>query len=338
MNPQSTLDTGIPRYRASVDREKARAMGVPVNQVFAVMQSTFGSCYVNDFNYLGRLWQVNLQSEADFRSQPEDIQNVFVRSDTGTMIPLSELVHLERESGADILNRFIVYPAARLLADPAPGYTTGQAKKAMESVVDSLESEHGLMLGWTGEAYQLDAASGAGGAAFGLGLLMVFLILAAQYERWTLPLAVATAVPFGVLGATVASHFRGYPNDVYFQVGLLVLIGLASKNAILIVEFAAQNRKQGMSTGDSARQAARQRFRPIVMTAATFIMGSLPLVFASGAGAASRREIGTVVVGGMILASTFALPFVALMYQSLENLSDRVYRKRDSSTSETTHA
>lgn len=338
MNTQSTLDTGIPRYRASVDREKARSMGVPVDQIFAVMQSTFGSRYVNDFNYLGRLWQVNLQSEADFRSQPEDLQKVFVRSNTGTMIPLSELVHLERESGADVLNRFNVVPAARLLADPAPGYTTGQAKQAMEEVLAGLESENGLMLGWTGEAYQLDAASGAGGAAFGLGLLMVFLILAAQYERWTLPLAVATSVPFGVLGATIASHFRGYPNDVYFQVGLLVLIGLASKNAILIVEFAAQNRKQGMSAGESARQAARQRFRPIVMTAATFIMGSLPLVFATGAGAASRREIGTVVVGGMILASTLALPFVALMYQVLEDLSDRVRRKRSSSTSESSHA
>jgi hydrophobe/amphiphile efflux-1 (HAE1) family protein len=326
INVRTTLDAAVPRYFAEVNREKAKAMNVSIPQVFDAMRSTFGSLYVNDFTHAGRLWQVNLQSEAEFRMQPEDINKVFVRSNLGEMIPLSSLVTLERVRGADILNRFNLYPAARILAEPAPGLTSGQAKAAMESVALQLNSEFATVLGWTGEAYQLEVAAGAGGIAFGLGLLMVFLILAAQYERLTLPLAVASAVPFGVLGAAAACFLRGIPNDIYFQVGLLVLIGLAAKNAILIVEFAAQNSKAGLSSFDAAVASARQRFRPIMMTALTFIIGSLPLYFASGAGAASRQEIGTVVVGGMIVATTIALPFVALFYQLLCNLADRWHK------------
>lgn len=320
-NVRTTLDTRIPRYHADVDREKAKAMDVSIPQIFDALRSTFGALYVNDFTYAGRLWQVNLQAEADFRMNPEDLNHVFVRSNTGEMVPLSSLVTLERQTGADVLNRFNLFPAAKVFADPAPGFTSGQAKAVMEAVAAELGEDTDTVLGWIGEAYQLEVAAGAGGAAFALGLLIVFLILAAQYERWTLPLAVASAVPFGVLGATLFSTFRGFPNDIYFQVGLLVLIGLAAKNAILIVEFAAQNRKAGMSAYDAALSAAEQRFRPIMMTALTFIIGSLPLLFATGAGAASRQEIGTVVVGGMIMASTVALPFVALFYKLLSNFA-----------------
>lgn len=340
MNVRTTLNMGTPRLHAALDREKARAAGVPINEVFQTMQATFGSLYVNDFNMFGRNWQVNLQSEADFRSRPEDLRKIFVRAANGAMVPLSSLVTLERRPGPDTLNRFNVYRAAKLLADPAPGYTTGEAKAALEAVAAELFATENTALGWIGEAYQLDAAVGAAGAAFVLGLLMVFLILAAQYERWTLPLAVASAVPFGILGAALAAHLRGYPNDIYFQVGVLVLIGLSAKNAILIVEFAAQNRREGMSSHEAAKSAASQRFRAIVMTAMTFIIGTVPLVFATGAGAASRREIGTVVVGGMIAASTLALFFIPVAYKLLENASAWFKRKKPvpGNTTETHHA
>ncbi len=331
-NVRVTLDTGVPRYDATVDREKAQAAGVPVDQVFITMQSTFGSLYVNDFTLLGRNWQVNLQSEGEFRSHPDDLRKVFVRSEYGEMIPVSSLVDLQRSAGADILNRFNLYPSAKLLADPAPGYTSGDAIQALLAVGEEV-LDRNTMLGWTGEAYQLQAGAGTGPVAFALGLLFVFLILSAQYERWGLPLAVATAVPFGVFGAAGASLLRGFPNDIYFQVGLLVLIGLAAKNAILIVEFAAQNRRAGMSSMEAASQAARQRFRAIMMTALTFIVGTLPLAFTSGAGAASREEIGTVVVGGMIVASSLALFFVPLFYKLIEDFGDwRQSRKQRSTT------
>ncbi|MGQ9427043.1 efflux RND transporter permease subunit [Gilvimarinus sp. F26214L] len=315
------FEARVPQYHSTVDRDKAKAMDVPVSRIYTTLQSTIGAKYINDFSYLGRLWRVYVQSESEYRRQPEDLRQVSVRSDSGDMVPLSSLVTLERSRGADLLTRFNGYPAVRVMANLAPGYTSGQAKAALEEVAAALALDADTQMAWVGEAYQIDQASGSGAGAFAMGLLMVFLILAAQYERLALPLAVATAVPFAVLGGALASLLRGFPNDLYFQVGLLVLVGLAAKNAILIVEFAAQNRRAGMDSTAAAINAARQRFRAIIMTAATFIIGSLPLMVAAGAGAASRQEIGTVVVGGMISASSLALVFVPLAYKLLDDLS-----------------
>ena len=312
----TTFNAAVPQYRADVDPEKARALGIPINLVFETMQSTYGSLYVNDFSLFGRTYRVSLSSEADFREKPEDLRYVFVRSDAGAMVPLSELVTFGRVLGPDTVDRFNIFPAAKVLGSPAPGYSSGQAIAVMQEIVaKTLDSD--FTIGWTGSAYQEISTQGSGTLGFAFGLIMVFLILAAQYERWSLPLAVLTAVPFAVLGALLAIWVRGLDNDVYFQIGLVTLIGLAAKNAILIVEFASQRYHQGMTVYEAALAAARLRFRPIVMTSLAFILGVLPLAISTGAGSASRHSIGTGVIGGMLAATFVAILFVPLFFRLL---------------------
>jgi len=313
---QSTFTTAVPQYRVDVDREKARALGIPINTIFDTMQSSFGSLYVNDFSLFGRTYRVSLSSEADFREKPDDLRYIFVRSDTNAMVPLNELVTFTRVLGPDSVDRFNLFPAAKILGSPAPGYSSGQAIAAMQDVVAKTLSND-FTIGWTGSAYQELATAGAGQLGFVFGLIMVFLILAAQYERWSLPLAVLTAVPFAVLGALLAIWLRGLDNDVYFQIGLVTLIGLAAKNAILIIEFAAQRHRQGLTVYDAAIEAARLRFRPIVMTSLAFILGVLPLATSTGAGSASRHSIGTGVIGGMLAATFIAILFVPVFFRLL---------------------
>jgi multidrug efflux pump len=313
---QTTFTAAVPQYRTDVDRDKARALGIPINVIFETMQSSFGSLYVNDFSLYGRTYRVSLSSEADFRESPDDLRHVFVRADTGAMVPLNELVTFTRILGPDTVDRFNIFPAAKILGGPAPGYSSGQAIAAMQDVVaKTLPAD--FTIGWIGSAYQELATRGSGQLGFVFGLVMVFLILAAQYERWSLPLAVLTAVPFAVLGALVAIWLRGLDNDVYFQIGLVTLIGLAAKNAILIVEFASQRYQQGHSVYDAAIAAARLRFRPIIMTSLAFILGVLPLAISTGAGSASRHSIGTGVIGGMLAATFVAILFVPLFFRLL---------------------
>ena len=312
----TTFTTAVPQYRTDVDREKARALGIPINTIFETMQSSFGSLYVNDFSLFGRTYRVSLSSEADFREKPDDLRHVFVRADGGAMVPLNELVTFTRILGPDTVDRFNIFPAAKIIGSPAPGFSSGQAIAAMQQVVATTLSSD-FSIGWTGSAYQELATAGTGSMGFVFGLVMVFLILAAQYERWSLPLAVLTAVPFAVLGALVAIWVRGLDNDVYFQIGLVTLIGLAAKNAILIVEFASQRYQQGLSAYDAAMEAARLRFRPIIMTSLAFILGVLPLAISTGAGSASRHSIGTGVIGGMIAATFVAILFVPLFFSLL---------------------
>jgi len=310
----TTFTASVPQLRIDLDREKAKLLGVGVSDVFETLQSTFGALYVNDFNRAGRVFRVHLQSEAAFRARPDDIRNVYVRSRSGDLIPLTALVTLRQVTGPEIVERYNVFPSAKILGGPAPGYSSGEALAIMEQVAAEALPD-GYALAWTGTSYQEKATGGASRTVFVVGVLMVFLVLAAQYERWTLPFAVILAVPFAVFGALLAVFLRGLENDIYFQIGLVTLIGLASKNAILIVEFATLKVQEGMSLGEAAIEGAKLRFRPIVMTSLAFIFGVLPLALSSGAGAASRHSIGTGVIGGMLAATFVATFFVPVFFR-----------------------
>ncbi|WP_243361388.1 efflux RND transporter permease subunit [Fundidesulfovibrio terrae] len=328
----TTFGANVPQLHVELDRDKALAQGVAVGSVFEVMQATFGAYYVNDFNKYGRTFRVTLQSEADFRDRPEALRDVFVRTAKGEMIPLPSLVNVSQSSGPEVMERFNVFPAAKLMGSPAPGFSSGQAMAAMEAVAkEVLPAEYSLA--WSGSSYQEKAASGSSALVFLLGIIMVFLILAAQYERWTLPLAVVLAVPFAVFGAILATWARGLSNDIYFQVALVTLIGLAAKNAILIVEFAVLSYKQGRTLAEAAMEAARLRFRPIIMTSLAFVLGCVPLALSSGAGANSRHAIGTGVIGGMLGATFLAPLFIPVFFKLIMSLGNigRKWRKGDES-------
>ncbi len=325
----TTFSTQVPQIRIDVDREKAKLLGIPVNEVFDTLQSTFGALYVNDFNKSGRVFRVLLQSDAEFRSHSADIRSVYVRAGNGELIPLTAVASVREDTGPEILERFNVFPSAKILGNPAPGYSSGQALEVMEQIArETLPA--GYTLAWSGASFQESAASGSSAGIFLLAVLMVFLILAAQYERWTLPLAVILAVPFAVFGAVAAVALRGLQNDIYFQIGLVTLIGLAAKNAILIVEFAMMKHAEGMSYADAAVEAAKLRFRPIIMTSLAFILGVLPLAISTGAGAASRHSIGTGVIGGMLVATFVATLFIPLFFRWIAAWGDRSEKKAGS--------
>jgi multidrug efflux pump len=318
-NPQLTginsfFRPTVPQLKVEVDREKAMSLGVPVQDVFDALSSTMAALYVNDFNKFGRTFRVQMQADAPFRAQPEDLGAVYVRSSTSReMIPLKSLIRVQNVIGPEQLDRFNGFVAARVLGNGKPGVSSGDAIRAAEETAAKALPE-GYQIAWSGQAYQEKRTGRQSAIAFALAIVMVFLILAALYERWLLPFAVVCAVPFAALGALGLVALRGLENDIYFQIGLVVLIGLAAKNAILIVEFAQQGFLEGKSATEAALNAARLRFRPIIMTSLAFVFGVLPLMFSSGAGAAARRSMGTGVVGGMLLATFVATLFIPLFF------------------------
>lgn len=315
----STFNVFSRQLMVDVDREKAESLGVPVEDVYSAMQTMFGSLYVSQFNKFSRLWQVILQAEPAYRLKAEDLQEIFVRSKNLDMVPLKALLTTRYVTGPDLLTRFNNFPAVKLTANPAPGYSSGQALKALEEIsAEIMTNDYALAL--SGEAFEEKKSGGASSQVFIFGLVMVFLILAAQYEKWSLPVGVLLAVPFALFGALLAVLLRGLSNDVYFQIGLTMLVALAAKNAILIFEFAVLNRETGMSAYDAAMTAAKERLRPIVMTSLAFILGCVPLAIAVGASENSRHSIGTGVIGGMLAATVIAIFFIPLFYYLVERM------------------
>jgi hydrophobe/amphiphile efflux-1 (HAE1) family protein len=311
---QTLFRANVPQLYVDLDRARAKSLGVNITEVYDALSATLGSYYVNDFNLFGRTWTVWMSAEPRFRAQPEDIGGVYVKGGGGEMVPLSALARVSYTNGPEIVERFNNAPAAKVLGSAAPGYSSGQAITLMEQLAEKhLPADFGY--DWGGASYQEKRTGGASNQALGMGIVMVFLILAAQYSRWSLPLSVLLAMPFGLFGALAAVWLRGLPNDVYFQIGLVTLVGLAAKNAILIVEFALHKKESGMPTLEAAAEAARIRFRPILMTSLAFIFGVLPLAISTGAGAAARHAIGTGVMGGMLAATFLAIFFVPLFFK-----------------------
>lgn len=303
---RSMIQADAPQLYLTVDEAKALAMGVAISDVYDTLGYFMGGKYVNDFTRIGKIFRVIIQADAPYRMTPESLGELYVRSDTGKMVPLSTLAHVERTSGPESLKRENGFLAASMNVNAAQGYSTGDVIRTVDAESQYLPS--GYYVDWTGQAFHEKRIGSSSAAAFAFGLIIVFLILAAQFERWSLPIAVVMAVPYSVLGALVATYFRGFSNDIYFQIGLLVLIGLTAKNAILIVEFAAQKMEEGLEARQAALEAAKLRLRPIVMTSMAFILGVIPLATATGAGAAARQSMGTGVLGGM-LAATFITTF-----------------------------
>jgi len=326
----STINSNSQQLFITLDRDKAWAMGVAIDDVFDTLQGMFSTTYVNDFNKFGRTYRVLLQAAPQYRSRPEDIEKVFVRSHSGSMVPLSSLISVRYTNGPNSITRFNGFPAARINGAAAASYSSGQAMAAMEQAAQEVLPDS-MSFAWGGQSFQEKASGSSSSSAFIYGIIMVFLILAAQYERLVLPFAIMLAVPFGLFGALLAVWASGMEDDVYFQIGLVTLIALSAKNAILIVEFAAEKHGQGMAVVDAALEACRLRFRPILMTSFSFILGVLPLVLSTGAGANSRHSIGVGIMGGMVSATLLAVFFVPLFFVLLERI--RTPKQTDSAIS-----
>ncbi|AXQ29549.1 multidrug efflux RND transporter permease subunit [Solimonas sp. K1W22B-7] len=320
------FNPNTPQVEYVVDREQAKTLGVPLSDIFGSLQTFLGGSYINDFNLFGRTYRVTAQAEGLARATPEAVNHLYVRTDQGAMVPLSTVVQIRGKSGPDYIERFNVFRAVTIQGSAAPGYSSGDAIKAMEELAADLPA--GYSFEWSGATYQEKKSSGQAPYIFAAAMIFVFLVLAAQYESWIVPFAVLLGIPFAVLGAFAALAWRGMSNDIYAQIGLVMLIGLAAKNAILIVEFAKLAHERGMPLVEAAVEGARLRLRPILMTSFAFILGAVPLAIATGAGAGARLVLGTVVVFGMLAATLIGIFMVPLFYVLLQGLAERFGRQK----------
>jgi multidrug efflux pump len=318
----------VPQLYLDVDRATAKSRGVKLTDLFGTLQTFLSTLYINDFNLYGRTYRVQAEAQPQFRQTPEDLARLYVRGRNDEMIPVSSLVRTEFRSGPTQMLRFNGFGSALFTGTPKQGRSSGEVMGEIDRLVAEQFESQGVGIGYSGQSFQERASSGQAGLVFGLGLVIVFLVLAAQYESWSIPFAVLFGVPFGALGALLGVWLRGLPSDIYFQVGLITVVGLAAKNAILIVEFANEIRERGVSLREAATEAARERFRPILMTSFAFILGVSPLVIASGAGAGSRHSLGTGVFFGMLFATTIGIFFIPLFFSTIRGLAERGFSRR----------
>jgi hydrophobe/amphiphile efflux-1 (HAE1) family protein len=318
----TTFRANVPQVYVDVDRATAKSRGVKLTDLFSTLQTFLSTLYINDFNLYGRTYRVQAEAQQQFRRTPEDIGRLYVRGRSDSMVPVSALVRTEFRSGPTQLLRFNGFQSALFTGTPKPSRSSGEVLSQIDGLVASQFASQGIGVGYSGQSFQERAATGQAGLVFGLGLVIVFLVLAAQYESWAIPFAVLFGVPFGALGALLGVWLRGLPSDIYFQVGLITVVGLAAKNAILIVEFANEIRTRGTPLIEAATEAARERFRPILMTSLAFIFGVSPLVIAHGAGAGSRHSLGTGVFAGMLFATSIGVFFIPLFFRVIRGLAE----------------
>ena len=331
-NLATTFSMTSPQLYLNIDRTKAESLQVPMANVFGALQDYLGSSFINLFNKFNQVFQVYIQAETNYRLNPRDIDKLYVRNLTGGMVPLGTLLNVKRTEGSELITRYNLYPAAPIFGSAAPDFSSGQALAKMEQLAsDTLPRS--MTFDWTSTSFQEKQLGYQAYFLYALSIFLVYMVLAALYESWTSPAAVILVVPVAIVGVILALIARGYDSNLYTQVGLILMIALASKNAILIVEFARDLHHEGLSIAEAAIEATRRRFRPIVMTSFAFILGVVPLLVAFGAGSASQRALGTVVFGGMLSSTLLAIPFVPVFYVLLERISERFQRPKQTEDS-----
>jgi len=322
----------VPEYRVDVDWDKAGALGLPITAIHRTISASFGSSYVNDFVKGGDVKRVYIQADAPFRMQPRDLENLYIRNASGTMVPFSSFASGRWTYGSPRLERFNGFPSMNLWGEPALGRSSGEGMQAMEEAVEKLPK--GVGYDWTGLSYQERMSSSQAPLLYAFSVFVIFLCLAALYESWTIPISVLLVLPLGVIGGIIATSLRDLANDVYFQIGLLTTLGLATKNAILIVQFAKGGLEKGMGLIEATIQGAKLRFRPIIMTSLAFGFGVLPLALTTGAGAGAQIAIGTSVLGGMVTATVLVVIFSPLFYVLIEQIFGRKGRHTTAGTAD----